>query len=238
MHDFRYLVYLLEAVGAISGLYYYKKNPTDKSVGFFAYFLLVTYLVETIGWIPTIIYRWEELHFLKNGFWYKNFWLYNPYILLSFICYIYYFSKNIKNRKAVKQINRFLILYTVICILNFILTEVFFTTTSIVTYVLGSIFLVGVIFYYYFEVLLSSKILYIKREISFYISFVALLNFLCTAPIMIYFKYFTEKSPGFVELSTWVLVGINIFMYSSYSIAFLWLANKKKPSTKNLKNAN
>lgn len=237
MHEFRYLVYLLEGVAAVSGLYYYKKKPNDRAVGFFAYFLLITYLVETIGWIPTIIYRWEKLHFLMDSFLYKNFWLHNLFLITTFVTYILYFKWNILNEAIQKLINRGLILYVIICVVNLIFTDVFFKSNSIVTYIGGSLFLLAVIFYYYFEILLSSKILNIKREISFYISFPALLYFLCTIPIIIYYKYFTNKSPGFVELSTWVLVGINIFMYSAYSIAFLWLANKRETSFKNLKNA-
>lgn len=236
MHDLRYLVYLLEAVAAISGLYYYQKEPTDKAVGFFAYFLLATYLVETIGWIPGIIYTWENLHFLMDSFLYKNFWLHNPFLIITFAVYILYFKWNISNKAIQKLINWGLILYVLICIATLIFTDVFLKSNSVVSYLLGSFFLVGVIFYYYYELLLSPKILNIKREISFFISFIALLYFLCTTPIMIYFKYFTNKSPGFVELSTWVLVGMNIFMYGAYSFAFLWLANKKKPSSKIFKN--
>lgn len=237
MHEFRYLVYLLEGMAAVSGLYYFQKKPTDKAVGFFAYFLLATYLVETIGWIPTIIYRWEELHFLKDSFLYKNFWLHNPYLITTFVLYILYFKWNLSNKKISMLINKFLILFVIICIANLIFSDVFFQSQSVVTYLLGSFLLLKVILYYYYEILLSSKILNIKREISFFISFVALIYFLCTTPIMIYFKYFTDKSPEFVELSTWVLVGMNIFMYSAYSISFLWLANKKETSPKNLKNA-
>ncbi|SFN59534.1 hypothetical protein SAMN05660413_01785, partial [Salegentibacter flavus] len=108
---------------------------------------------------------------------------------------------------------------------------------SVVTYLTGTFLLLGVIFYYYFEILLSSKILFIKREISFYISFITLIYFLTTTPIFIYYKYFTTKSPEFVELSSIVLIAMNIFMYSFYSIVFLRLANKKKIYPKNLKNA-
>ncbi|MDX1428513.1 MAG: hypothetical protein R3206_11880, partial [Salegentibacter mishustinae] len=61
--------------------------------------------------------------------------------------------------------------------------------------------------------------------------------FLTTTPIFIYFKYFNDKSPEFVELSSLIMIAMNIFMYSSYSIAFLWLSNKRKPTAKNLKNA-
>ncbi|TDN87610.1 hypothetical protein DET49_11158 [Salegentibacter sp. 24] len=237
MQIFIFLVILLEGFAAISGLYYYKKKPTDKAVGFFAYFLLLTYFIEIIGTIPTIIYWNEPLHYLKGTFWYQNFWLHNPYLVISFVAYIHYFKWNISNNKTRKFIDKALLLYVIICIINLIFSDVILQSNSVVTYLLGSFFLLGVIFYYYFEILLSSKILNIKREISFYISFPALLFFLTTTPIIIYFKYFNNKSPEFVEMSGSVMIAMNIFMYSAYSIAFLSLANKRKPTSKNLKNA-
>lgn len=233
-----FIVILLESFAAISGLYYYKKKPTDKAVGFFAYFLLLTYFVEIIGTIPILIYWNEPLHFLKDTFWYSNFWLHNPYLIISFVVYIFYFKWHISNKKIRQIINIGLIFYVIICITNLIFSDVFLRSNSVVTYLLGSFFLLGVIFYYYFEILLSNKILIIKREISFYISFPALLFFLTTTPIIIYFEYFNDKSPDFVDLSNMVFMTMNILMYSAYSIAFLWLANKKKYSAKNLKNAN
>ncbi|GGW86589.1 hypothetical protein [Salegentibacter mishustinae] len=237
MQDLRFLVILLEGLAAICGLYYYKKNPTNKKVGFFSGFLLFTYFVESIGMIPAMIYWNESLHFLKDSFWYSNFWLFNPYLIINFVVYILYFKWNISSKKTRKFIDKALLLYVIVCITNLIFSDVFFQNNSVVTYLSGSLFLLGVIFYYYFEILLSDKILNIKNEISFYISFISLLYFLTTTPIFIYFKYFTTKSPEFVELSSWVLIGMNIFMYSSYSIAFLWLANKRKPTSKNIKNA-
>tara|TARA_B100000929_G_C15491749_1_gene414681 strand:+ start:363 stop:1103 length:741 start_codon:yes stop_codon:yes gene_type:complete len=230
-----FLVIFLESFSAISGLYFFKKKPTEKAVGFFAYFLLLTYFIEIIGTIPTIIYWNESLHFLKETFWYQNFWLHNPYLIISFVVYILYFYWNISNQKIKQIIKIGLIFYVIICVFNLIFSDVFFKSNSIVTYLLGSLFLVGVIFYYYFEVLLSDKILSIKSEISFFISFPALLFFLTTTPIIIYYKYFNNKSPAFVELSQMVLITLNIFMYSSYSIAFLSLANKKKKFLANKK---
>ncbi|SHF87819.1 hypothetical protein SAMN05444483_10372 [Salegentibacter echinorum] len=232
MQHLTFLVILLEGFAAISGLYYYSKKPTDKAVGFFSYFLLLTYFVEALAAIPKIIYWNESLHFLKNTFLYNNFWIYNPYLIISFLVYILYFTWNISNKKIKNIIHISLILYVITCILNLIFSDVFFESHSIVTYITGSFLLVVVIFYYYLEILLSSKILSIKREISFYISFMALLFFLTSTPILIYYKYFTFQSPEFIKLSKSVLVGLSLLMYSFYSIAFLYLANKKKSTSK------
>ncbi|SFN59557.1 hypothetical protein SAMN05660413_01786, partial [Salegentibacter flavus] len=157
MQNLTFLVILLEGIAAISGLYYYQKKPTDKAVGFFSYFLLLTFFVEALAAIPKIIYWNEPLHFLKNTFLYSNFWLYNPYLIISFVVYILYFTWNISNKKIRQIINRGLILYVIICIANLIFSDVFFKSHSVVTYLTGTFLLLGVIFYYYFEILLSSK---------------------------------------------------------------------------------
>ena len=237
MYDLRFLVLILEGVAVISCFYYFKKNPTDKAVGFFSYFLLLTFFVESLALIPTIIYWNEALHSFKETFLYSNFWLYNPYSIINFVVYILYFNLNISNKRIKNIINKGLILYVVICIANLVFSDVLFRSHSSLTYLGGSFFLLGVIFCYYFEILLSNKILSIKKEISFYISIITLLYFLTTAPIWIYYRYFTIESPEFVEFSSIVLIAMNIFMYSAYSIAFLSLANKRKSTSKNLKNA-
>ncbi len=233
MQNLRFLVLLIEGVAAISALYYYKKNPSNRKVGFFSYFLLLTFFIEALSLFPTIIYWNKSLHFLKTTFLYGNFWLYNPYSILNFIVYVLYFKWNLVNKKARRFINKILIFYALVCILNLIFSDVFFQSHSSLTYIGGSFFVLGVIFYYYFEILLSSKILIIKRQISFYISIITLLYFLTTTPIFIYYRYYTSKSPEFVELSSLILIIANILLYSFYSGVFLSFSNLKIPSTKN-----
>lgn len=237
MQDLRYLAYLLEAVAAVSGLYYYRKNIADKAAGFFAYFLLLTFLIETIGWIPTIIFRWEDLHFLKDSFWYRNYWLHNPFLIFTFLVYGYYLKTQLIKQKAKQIVKMALMSYFIICSVYLIFSGVFFESFSAVSYVGGSLMLLAIIFYYYLEILQSQKIFYFQKDPGFYISVVAFIYYLSCTPVFIYSKYYNILSPGFIKLNTWVIVGMNIFMYGSYSIAFLLLANKKKSSPNNFKNA-
>lgn len=237
MLELRFLVYLLEGVAAVCCFYYLGKNSGDRAIRILAYFLLLTYLVESLGDIPGIIYRYENLYFLKETFLANNFWLYNPYLIINFLVLIHYFKMQFHNKKLIKVINVSMILYLITCILNLIFSDDFFTTNSPFTFVLGSLFLLIVIFVYYFEVLMSSRLLNITKEISFYISIGAVIFYLCTTPIVIYFNYFNSLSSAFGKLSSIILVTTNIFMYGTFSIAFLLLANKKTSSHKNPKNA-
>ncbi|MCM4159806.1 hypothetical protein FHG64_15770 [Antarcticibacterium flavum] len=238
MQDLRFLVFLLEGIAAFAGIYFYRNNPGNKAAGMFAYFLLITYVVEAIGFFPAMIYWNESIHFLKDGFFYKNFWLYNPYIILSFVVYLTFFRKNIRNKKTSDFLKKLIIIYAFACILFLVFTDVFFRTTSTFTYLTGSVLLLAVIFYYYFEILLSNRILNIKRDISFYISLGAVVHFLTTTPIFIYFNYFTNKSPEFIQLSSAVMIAMNIFMYSTYSFGFFFLSHKAIGKKKLAKDTN
>lgn len=237
MQDLRFLVFLLEGTAAVAGLYFYKKHPGNKAAGMFAYFLLITYVVEAIGFFPAMIYWNEFLHFLKDGFFYKNFWLYNPYLIISFVVYLTFFRKNIHNEKVSELLKKLIGVYAAACILVLIFTDVFFNTISTFTYVTGSILLLALIFYYYFEILLSNRILNIKRDISFYISLGAVVHFLTTTPIFIYFNYFTNKSPEFIQLSSAVMIAMNIFMYSTYTFGFLFLTHKTSKNKEPVKDS-
>ncbi|HSI68928.1 MAG TPA: hypothetical protein VK941_01760 [Gillisia sp.] len=234
MQDLRYLVFLLEGAAALAGLYYYKNNPGNKAAGMFAYFLLLTYFVEAIGLFPAMIYWNKSLHFLQDGFFYKNFWLYNPYLIVSFVVYLTFFRKNIRNKRVNRVMKLSVIAYTIASIMVLLFTDVYLNTTSTFTYVTGSILLLGFIFYYYFEILLSYRILNIKRDISFYISIGAVVYFLTTTPIFIYFVYFTNKSPDFVRLSSMVMIAMNIFMYTTYTLSFMLLAKKHQKEVSKL----
>lgn len=228
MQDLRFLVFLLEGTAGVAGLYFYLNHPSNKAAGMFSYFLILTYLVEAIGLFPAVIYWNESLHFLKDSFLSRNYWLYNPYLIISFVVYLLFFRENIRNRRTSKVLGKVITVYAIASILVLIFTDVFLKTISTFTYITGSILLLGFIFYYYFEILLSNRILNIKRDISFYISIGAVVYFLTTTPIFIYFNYFTNKSPEFVQLSSAVIIAMNILMYSTYILGFLILGKKQQ----------
>ncbi|GHA29608.1 hypothetical protein GCM10007103_08550 [Salinimicrobium marinum] len=231
MQSFRFLVYLLEAVAAVAGFYYLLKKPENKPVRNFVYFLLFTFFIETIGHIPLIIYRNESLYFLKNTFLGNNYWLFNPYLILNFLVYVSFFKWNLSRKHFVKILNISLSVYLLVTVLNLLFTDVFFVTNSALTYLGGTLLLLVAIFMYYYELLTSSRILEIKREVSFYISVGALFFYLIVSPVFIYFRYFNTQSPGFVQLSTYIMIAANIFMYTCFTFGFILCSRKKNLSS-------
>lgn len=88
----------------------------------------------------------------------------------------------ISNKATLNFLKKVMIVYAITCILVLLFTDVFLETTSTFTYITGSTLLLGFIFYYYFEILLSNRILNIQKDISFYISLGAVVYFMTTTP--------------------------------------------------------
>lgn len=227
MEELRFLVYLLEGVAAISG-FYYLRTAIDRPTRYFVYFLLITFFVETIGLFPAIIYYNEELHFLKETFLAQNYWLYNPFLIISCLVYINYFKWNTNNIVRIKILNIFSIFYLISAGINLLFSNVFFVSFSSYSSIVGTILILISIGFYFYELLLSDKILSIKRNIAFYISVGALVFYLVSTPFFIYFKYFDFAiSPEFVKLHSHIFMSANIFMYSCFTIGFLICSQKK-----------
>jgi hypothetical protein len=228
MEGLRFIAYLLEAVAIVAGFYFLRHKPLDTVTRYFVYFLVLTFSIETIGHIPTLIYYYEELHFLKDTFWAQNFWLFNPYLILSFLVYINYFKWKINSLGARKILNILSVFYLVTAIGNLIFSDVFFTTFSSYTYMMGTLLVFLSISYYYYEILTSDRILVIKNSISFYISVAALIFHLVSTPLFIYFKYFDRSlSPEFINFYLILFMSVNIFMYTCFSIGFAICSQKK-----------
>lgn len=227
MDALHYLAYLLEGVAAVCGFYYFRKQPADKAAGLFAWFLLFTYLVESIGHIPYMIYRNEALYYLKDSFWGQNYWLFNPYLILSFVFYSNYFRMKLKEIRIKKTLKILIVIYFFTAVINLIFSDVYLVTFSSYTYIVGTLLIFLSISFYYYEMIKSERILSISKDLSFYVSIGVLIFHLATTPFFIYFRYFRlSVSPEFVNLYGWVSTLVNIFLYLTFSLTFLYCSGR------------
>ncbi len=223
-----FVIKLLEGFSVIAGVYYLKKYPKDLSNRLFTYFLLFTFFVEIIGLIPAIIYHHEALHHLKDTVWYTNFWLFNPYLIVSFSFYCFYFRKSLQNKTLKKILNFSIIVYVISSSLILIFSEVLFVSHSYFTLFVGVALLFLAISFYYYELLQDEKLLEIKKSVQFYVSVSFLILNLISLPLWIYFKYFSNAiSPEFVKLYQSIFYFSNVFLYSTYIFAFIYCAQER-----------
>ncbi|WP_034922919.1 hypothetical protein [Gillisia sp. CAL575] len=226
---FLFIAIFLEGFSVIAGIYYLKKMPNDLSNKLLTYFLLITFTVEITGLIPAIIYHNEALHHLKDTVWYTNFWLFNPYLVVSFAFYCYYFGRSLQSRILKNILNYSVIVFVISSFLILIFSDVLFVSHSYFTLFFGVALLFLAISFYYYELLRDEKLLDIKRSVKFYVSVAFLLFNLISLPLWIYFKYFSNTiSPEFVKLYQSIFYLSNVLLYSTYIFAFIYCAQQKQ----------
>lgn len=224
-----FLSKLLEGFSVIAGIYYLKRYPNDSSNKLFTYFLLFTFIVEIVGTIPAVIYHHQALHHLKDTVLYSNFWLYNPYLVISFTFYCYYFGRGLQSIFLKKILNYSVIIFVVSSSLILIFSDVLFVSNSYFTLFVGIALLFLTISFYFYELLQDERLLDIKKSVKFYVSIAFLLFNLISLPLWIYFKYFSNTvSPEFVKLYQSIFYLSNVLLYSTYIFAFIYCAKNHK----------
>jgi hypothetical protein len=228
MRELLFVSLLLEGFSAIAGIYYLKRNTNDFGNKLLTYFLFLTFTTETIGLIPAIIYYNEALHYLKDTAWYANFWLFNPYLIVSFAFYCFYFGYSLQSKSLKKILNYLVIVYVISSFLILVFSDVLFVSYSMFTMFIGVLLLFLAVSFYYYELLQDEKFIETKKSVRFYISISFLLFNLISLPLWIYFKYFSNTiSPEFVRLYQSVFYISNILLYGAYIFAFIYCANGK-----------
>lgn len=231
-----YLAYLLEGAAAVCAFYYCRRNPTDKWALYFAFFLLLTYFVESLGWLPYIFYLHKELNFLREGLWRNNFWFFNPYLILSYAFYANYFRIKLSRTRFRNILKVLIVAFIITAVLNLFLSNVLFTSLSAYTTLLGTFLILLSIIEYYDELLRSDKILNISKDMSFFISVIILIFHLVLTPFFLYFRYFKlSVSPAFVEVYSSVNAFSNILLYSYLCVTFLYFSGALKSLTQKKK---
>ena len=217
---------VFEFISALIGVYYLIKCR-DFSSRYFVFFLCFTFMFESIGHLTTLRSN-DFLSFLIGTKFEKNYWLYNPFLIFNFLFYTYYFRKYIKSSKVKSVLTLSLILYFITSILNLLLSDVYFVAYSAYSFILGSILILFVVLYYFFEVLKNDEILNFTKTLPFYVAIGALFFHLGVTPLFIYSKYYSSKSPEFVQIYRIILTTANIFMYTCYTIGFIVCLKKNK----------
>ncbi|AXT53621.1 hypothetical protein D1818_23375 [Aquimarina sp. BL5] len=218
-----------EFLAALVGIIYIYKYRVDNATRYFVYFLCFSFFVELLGELPTLIKNNESLDFLNNTLLAKNAWFYNIYTIISILFYVCYFKYYLKSRYLKNILNILLLVFLLSSIVNLIITDVFFVRQSSYVMVFGTFLILISVFFYFFEMLKSEKILEFNKDFVFYVGVGASIFHLCITPLFIYFRYFHDDiSPEFVQIHKTILYTSIIFMYTCFTIGFLVCFKKNK----------
>ncbi len=205
-----------ELIAAITGtIYFYKYKHTY--LKYFLYLLWYITFTEFLGWY--IIEKEVLIYIDVNGIKYNQ-WLYNILDTVSFILYYYIFYKAIISEKFKFWIKTFTILYIVFSIVNWIFIQNFLTEYQSYLFIIGSIFLITSILFYFIELLKSEKILVFHKNLLFWISIGILMYYTGHIPFAAQYNGYALIQ-GIHELFLIVYI-LAIIMYSCFTIGFIW----------------
>ena len=225
---------LSEVLSALIGIYYISKYQTPSVVRYFVYFLCLNVVVELFGNLPFVIEGSQYLSFLKGTFVEYNAWMYNSFTIVSYWFYISFFKWNLTNLRFKQVLNILTIVFLVISISYLLVTDVFFKSHTAFPMIFGTLIVVTSVFFYFFEMLKSEKILEFNNNLIFYIAIGAIVFHLCVPPLFIYSSFYSRKiSIEFVKIRQIILYSTIIFTYTCYIIGFAICISRKKICPRN-----
>lgn len=219
-----------ELLAATLGFYFTRKKEVSKPIKYFAYFLCLTVLVETVGYIAPIGHfsDYKYFGFAEGSIFESNFWLYNIFMIINYVAYTLFFRAYIVLKWPRKLLLALIWTFVISSTINLIFSDIYFQYYSSFTTIFGSLLVLFSIACYYYQLLTSDAILEILRSFPFYVAIGAILLNVILTPLFIYSSYFKNSiSPEFVETYKILLITTNVLVYLIYAFGFTICLRKK-----------
>lgn len=199
------LYFIMVIISFLASLTVYFQKDSQRYLRLFPILLAVTIMVE-------ISATWLHAHKKTTTI------LYNLFSCLEFQFYMYILRKIIQGTRVKK-----IIFYTALTYLLMGITNIFFIqkihSFNSITYALGCLLISVICFYYFFELFQQPSSVNLTRQPAFWICAGLLFYYTCTFPIYGLLNFLsrdvvTKNIPV-------LLILLNVFLYSSFTIAFL-----------------
>ncbi|RKN82633.1 hypothetical protein [Ulvibacterium marinum] len=203
-----YVIVLLELLSAIFAIINYKSYKDSKEK-YFLYFLSFTFLADFTGSL------------LGDFFGVNSYWLYNLYMVISFLFFYYWYGSILNEVKHRTVVGLFTIIFLGVAIWNFVFES--WELYHKYTFVAGAFFTLVCAIFHFWQLLNSDEVLEVKYKLSFWISTGLLLFNMGMIPFMLLSEYFDFSSNAYY---IFIIIGLNLILYGCYSIGFLWTKEK------------
>ncbi|MCG2461826.1 hypothetical protein K8352_13790 [Flavobacteriaceae bacterium F89] len=195
----------------------------DTSLKFLPVLLLYTFLNELLGEIvaDSTIYSLSFQDMYSN----YNIVIYNIYNVVFFLYFYYIFWSYLEKKIHRKSIAIGSVVFMVTSLVNPFLQNLVIEP-QLYSYVVGAVLLICCIILYFIEILGSSKILYVKEDLLFWISIGLLLFYVGYIPIKLTRYFFAiENVDVYMNLRRVHLILI-VIMYGCFITGFLWMKRR------------
>jgi hypothetical protein len=213
-----YIQLLSVFLSFLSGLTTYFRPRASLSLRVYPFFLFLTLNVEIFG-------KYLADH-RQN-----NIELFNFFGVFEFTFYFWVLRHFIRNSVAKKIIFHLVWIYPLLSLIIIIFIQGI-NIFNTITFSLGSLFIVVITIYYFFELFQLPGSIPVLREPSFWICLGLLIYYSCSFPMYALVTRLGKNTPGFIlnNLST-IIDLTNILLYSSFTIAFLWSLRMRKSTS-------
>ncbi|HMH31937.1 MAG TPA: hypothetical protein VK543_02850 [Puia sp.] len=170
-------------------------------------FLAMTILVELTA----------SYFIVKYG---ENVSVYNIFNIVNFCFYYFVLREIITNKTAKKVIFYIMMIFLPLAVCNLLFVQKIGNFNSM-TFSIGSLLIVGMCVYYFFELFQLPKAINLLREPAFWICSGLLFFFVCSFPFFGLINFISNASLLLLSRFVRVLIIVNVFLYSLFTIAFL-----------------
>lgn len=212
------IVLYSELIAAITGtIYFYKYNQTQLK-----YFLYLLWFITFCEFFATIIttFKIDQLLYVDENEVRYNLWIYNLLYFIFFNSIYFIYLKSVHSKKSKLWIKIFMMSYIVVSIFNWSFLQKFFVEMSELPYVLGSLFLLIIIIFYFIELLKSDQIVVFHKLLLFWVSVGLLLFHTGTIPFAINTNSYSEMP--YVHDLFHIIYILAIAMYLIFIFGFIW----------------
>jgi hypothetical protein len=178
---------------------------------YFSYYLIYVLSSEIFADFMIIIYKQ------------KPFYVYNFYTIMTVLFYFIFYKQLFQKPINKKIMNVFFVIFLLFTIVEFTIFKTsFLNSFSTYNFILGAILLIITVILFLIEIINNEDIIFkIKKALVFWISIGVLLFYVGSLPIFI-----TGEFLGYKGIFDKILIGLNIIMYGSFILGFLWSDKK------------
>ena len=146
--------------------------------------------------------------------------VYNFFSCFEFLFYMYILREIIQSSRIKKLVFHIAWIYALLGVANVLFIQKLGSYNSF-TYALGCLLISLICIYYFFELFQSTKSVNLTRLPAFWICAGLLFFYTCSFPIFGLLNYLRHSSPIIQKNIQVILTLLNVFLYSSFTIAFL-----------------
>lgn len=234
LRHYSFVTHTVEFIAVFTGLFYFK-NYKETPTKYFIYFLIFIAFADTVSGYTTLVKYNKPLSFLIGTRFEKNHWLatlaWDVGATLFYALYFYKILKNVLVRRIIKYLGIAFFLFSMgTIVLNW---DLFFVEFFKSIEVVGAAIILFCCIMYFVEILQSEDILNFYKSMSFYIASTIFIWWLVITPVSFYDVYFTyqvgsqDRDWDFYKLRHQIYLVANIFMYLTFTFAFIWCQPKK-----------